>query len=420
HRVLSAIADADGERDRQLALLQRVDLVREERRVPGRVYAFRHGLLQEVAYGSLLQRRRRELHARVGAVLEDLLGERPEEYAGLIGRHFAEAGDQRAMRYLRSAGERAVRLHALDDAIDHFDRALALAPKVSVETDDLVALYGGKGRALELRADYDGALATYAEMERAGRERADRRLELAGLARSVSIYATPTTKQDLPRAKELLDAAIPAARALGDRELLARLLWNDLQTKNWAGDRDGAVRSGEEALGIARELGLREQEAYLSLDLPRVYRMGGHPPPSIWDTVRRGIELFRELGNRPMVADGLSTVAVAQFGQGEYDAALRSGSEALAISEEIGNLWGQSFSRFATPFIQFERGEWGAALREWETGIRLAREAGFRAGELGPGVDMAFAVHTAGDLGRALQLLERPLALSETMGDLAF
>src|SRR5207248_7408012 len=62
-----------GERLRPaLSELQRLDLVVEERRRPTREYRFRHGLVQEAAYASLLQDRRREVHRLVGVALEEL------------------------------------------------------------------------------------------------------------------------------------------------------------------------------------------------------------------------------------------------------------------------------------------------------------------------------------------------------------
>ena len=74
-----------------LSELQRLDLVVEEHRRPTREYRFRHGLVQEAAYATLLDQRRRDLHRLVGEALEDLHGEELSEAYGLLARHFAEA-----------------------------------------------------------------------------------------------------------------------------------------------------------------------------------------------------------------------------------------------------------------------------------------------------------------------------------------
>ena len=114
-----------------LSDLQRLDLVVEERRRPAPEYRFRHGLVQEAAYKSLLDDRRRELHRIVGIALEDLhQGELSEAY-GLLARHFAEADEPRkAARYLLEAGDAARAVYADEEAIGHYRRALSFLDRL--------------------------------------------------------------------------------------------------------------------------------------------------------------------------------------------------------------------------------------------------------------------------------------------------
>jgi ABC-type transport system substrate-binding protein len=107
-----------------LSELQRLDLVEEVRRRPTAEYRFRHGLVQEVAYGSLLEDRRRALHRRTAELLEPLACDCDDEL-GLLGHHWAEGGDaRRAARYLVRAGDAARRLYADSEAFEHYGRAL--------------------------------------------------------------------------------------------------------------------------------------------------------------------------------------------------------------------------------------------------------------------------------------------------------
>ena len=108
-----------------LSELQRLDLIVEERRRPAPEYRFRHGLVQEVAYATLVERRRRELHGRVGRALEELHRESPAEVYGLLARHFSEADEaEAAVEYLIKAGDAARAVYANEQALEHYERAL--------------------------------------------------------------------------------------------------------------------------------------------------------------------------------------------------------------------------------------------------------------------------------------------------------
>jgi ABC-type transport system substrate-binding protein len=107
-----------------LSELMRLDLIVEVSRRPAPEYRFRHGLVQEVAYNSLLEPAKRTLHRRIGEALVALYGESGDAVAGPIARHFAEADEpELAARYLIAAGDAARAVYADHEAIDHYVRA---------------------------------------------------------------------------------------------------------------------------------------------------------------------------------------------------------------------------------------------------------------------------------------------------------
>src|SRR4030066_345318 len=80
-------------------------------------YVFRHALVQDAAYASLVKQDRRQLHRAVGEALERLHLERRDEVAPLLARHFHEAGDtSRALKYFTLAGDAAPRWPAKAEA----------------------------------------------------------------------------------------------------------------------------------------------------------------------------------------------------------------------------------------------------------------------------------------------------------------
>ncbi|HVY62745.1 MAG TPA: ABC transporter substrate-binding protein, partial [Planctomycetota bacterium] len=117
-----------------LSELQRLELVVEQRRRPAPEYAFRHGLVQEVAYSSLLEGKRRKLHRKVGEALEALYPESRDEVYGVLARHFTEADEpEKGAEYLLKAGDAARALYADQEALDHYRQARTFLARLGDE-----------------------------------------------------------------------------------------------------------------------------------------------------------------------------------------------------------------------------------------------------------------------------------------------
>jgi ABC-type oligopeptide transport system substrate-binding subunit/class 3 adenylate cyclase len=127
YRILETISEAEMQLDTHLSQLQRVDLVREKARIPELEYIFKHALTQEAAYNSLLHERRKVFHLKVGEALEELFPDRVDEFSGLMAYHFEAAeADEKALDYLQRAGDQARLAYAHEEAIDFYERALAI------------------------------------------------------------------------------------------------------------------------------------------------------------------------------------------------------------------------------------------------------------------------------------------------------
>lgn len=125
--LLEAITGDPASTSRSLGLAEAAGLVRFAAAGPAPGYRFRHGLIQEAAYDSLLKGDRRRLHRKVGEALELQLGDQREEQAAILGLHFERAGDvERAVDYLDVAGRQALRRRALAEARDFLDQAAAM------------------------------------------------------------------------------------------------------------------------------------------------------------------------------------------------------------------------------------------------------------------------------------------------------
>ena len=119
--------------------------------------AFRHDLFRAVAYEGLSFRRRREIHGRVGMVLESRAGQGSDELAALLSLHFLEADDyERAWRYSVAVGQLAQHRFANVDAAELFQRALAAAEHLELPTARGGARRRGARRRLRARGAVRG------------------------------------------------------------------------------------------------------------------------------------------------------------------------------------------------------------------------------------------------------------------------
>src|SRR6202011_2347891 len=121
---------------------------------PEVTHAFRHALIQEVAYLKQLLSQRRRLHVRAADAIRDLFAERADEYVDIIAYHYARGDDDpKASAALLRAGQRARRLYAIDEALAYFRAALEHSAQ------DPAAIVG----AWEGIADVEGFAGNYAD-----------------------------------------------------------------------------------------------------------------------------------------------------------------------------------------------------------------------------------------------------------------
>jgi ABC-type oligopeptide transport system substrate-binding subunit len=126
--MLEALVARNGDGVRgALTELQRLDLLREGRRWPEPEYRFKHALIQEAAYRTLVAQDRQRLHRTAAAWLEERAGDRLDEVAGLLAHHWLGAKDEgKAIAYLTRAGDRARQEYALDEAVGHYRELVPL------------------------------------------------------------------------------------------------------------------------------------------------------------------------------------------------------------------------------------------------------------------------------------------------------
>ncbi len=415
----------------QLAQLENEQFVRRVDS-PDLTYIFKHLLTQETVYQSLLVKRRREIHLRVAKCYEQLYSDRPDEFAALLAQHYAAAGDEaKTFEYAIRAGDAAARVYANTEAIAQYTLALQVMKNAPtrIQSEQLIHIYSGRGRVLELSGKYEQALASYQELESLGRERGERTIELASLLARATIFSTPTPVHDPARAQVLLQQALALARQLNDRAAESRVLWNLMLLNIFAGeDPRQAIAYGEQSLTLARALNLREQLAFTLNDLFYAY-VGIGNTERAQQVAEEARALWRQLGNQPMLADNLSNSVTLHVLVGDYERALACAEEALQISQSISNVWGQTCSRWLIGHVYLERGQLDKALEIMEEAIRLGEQTSHPGAIVATRADLGWIYGTLGAHARGLELaqlararsvqVQNPLFRSWAIADLA-
>jgi class 3 adenylate cyclase/tetratricopeptide (TPR) repeat protein len=181
--LLQAIAEAPEELLRLgLTHLQATEFLYETRLFPDIEYTFKHALTQQVAYETLLQERRRALHARIVETLDVLAGERVTAQVERLAHH-ALRGEvwTKALTYGRQAGEKAMARPAYREAVEYFEQALSVLPHLPEQRDTIeqaidlrlalrTALLpsGALGRILEVLREADTLAAALDDPRRLG------------------------------------------------------------------------------------------------------------------------------------------------------------------------------------------------------------------------------------------------------------
>lgn len=124
---LQGVSEENGAVEDALHELQRADLVRPGRRWPQPEYRFKHALIQEAAYRTIVRSKRTTLHRRAAEWLEKQYADNPNEMLGVLAHHWLGANDEdKAIAYLTRAGDKARQEYALDEAIGHYQALLPL------------------------------------------------------------------------------------------------------------------------------------------------------------------------------------------------------------------------------------------------------------------------------------------------------
>ena len=364
-RLLKAIVDLpEASLLSNLAQLQAAEFLYETRLFPEREFTFKHALTHDVAYDSLLKKRRRHLHARIVAALEDIHRNRLADQVQQLAYHAFQGCEwEKAVDYFHQAGDRASSRSAYREAQVCFEQALSAARHLPESRDNLV-------KAIDLR------------------------------------FGLRNVLHPLGDHKKILDhmrTAEAQARSIDDKR---RQAWISLYLSNyfwWMGDQGQAVAYGRQALGINESLN------DINVQVQANFRLGNaHLAKGDYDRARNylmknvtqleGKQIPKQFGLAGIASVLSRTMLVWALAEcGEFEAGWSRSQEGERIAAAAEHPFSLIMASFGVGFLLLRKGQPDDAIPVLERGVNICRDRDIP----------VFLAWTASALGHCLTLSRR-------------
>ena len=327
-----------------LARLEDAELVFRRGTPPHASFTFKHALVQDAAYDSMLRSRRQQIHAAIARVLEERFPETAKIEPEVLAHHYSEAGlAEPAIGYWLKAGQRATERSANVEAISHLTKGLEL-------------------------------LAPQPE----SRERAERELmlqiSLAIPFTAVKGYAAPETAGAYTRARELCNI-------LGDTKQLFPAMYGEWVYHMVKAQQDEAKRVAEEFLRLAEQHGARDgivvAHRTLGLSLLNLGQLAAGQ-----EQMEEVVRLYEPEAHRCLAfrygqdprAVGLSFLAWIEWFRGYPELALKHCHEAIDLAHDLSHATTTAYALSTAPYVHCFCGDLAGAHHMAEAAVAFSRE----------------------------------------------
>ena len=364
--------------------LQNMELIYEKSLFPELEYIFRHALIQEVAYDSLLSTKKIDFHRKVGEAMKDLFDARGGEYASFIGDHFLRGQAwQSAFEYLDKAGDAAAHLFAHSEARAHYARAIEA-------------------------------------LDQLGDTQANRRLRVDTIVKlTLASWRADTPEQNLSRlaeAKRLAEEVTNSDEAAQQDQLrLARIHFWMGRVYYSRGEMEKAIGLFRQVLPVAQACGDEELLSVPAGALGQTMAVLGHLNESA-GMLTKAAAIFEGMENWTEWIHAKSFLGTAVASMGRYQEGLQHIEDAQSKAEELNFLSGISVSLNCFGYAYLFGGELAKAVQSAQAAIEVAKQSGDRIYVyVGYGIS-AWAACRMGDLLNASDYLKHCRAIADELG----
>ena len=414
---------------RELNTRHRLVSVQGVTRVNGQrisTYRFRHNSFQTYLYGQMDDAERSYVHEEVGTTLETLYGDRTEEIAVQLAWHFKEAEiHQKAVTYLRQAGEQAARLSANDQAITHLNEALKLLdllPDTPERTREELTLQLALGAPLlgtagptspELMAAYNRALDLCEQVGDEAQLFQTLLILVHHHAAQGELEKTLEMAEQMLHVTERAEEPLPAAMAYWARGFALNYLGRFAEARD---DFDRVISLYDSSLhsSLAYVYGMDPAVSALAYNGNTLWNMGF--PEQAQEHSRRAVALAREVDHPTSLVHALcQSTAVANF-CGDLDSFREQNDELLRLSTEEGIVPFRNWATLEDGWVRVLQGQHEAGIERMRKGLAAMRAAGARKAFPGALARLANAHREAGQPDEGLAVLVEASSLADEFG----
>jgi class 3 adenylate cyclase/tetratricopeptide (TPR) repeat protein len=426
--VRQVTGESGDDLERMLRNLQLGEFIFEQPALPDVEYSFKHSLTLEVAYNSVLTERRRALHERTGAAIESLYAAGLDEHLDELAHQYRRAGNaEKAIEYLRRAGERAAARGADSEAIAQLEAALELIAK---QPDD----HSSRLQEIRLRiligpslmaVKGQGSSETYTNYTRA--------LELCQLTGDTSelfealsgLWVFHLLRAELREANALAEQLLASTRESKDDSRIAYANFAAGDTAFWCGQLDTAAERLALAVAACKP-GKRPSRVFVDdpAMISRAYaawtqHYRGYPDQAL-TTVRDCIRVAHTLSHPRALA--MATIYAGQLYllRREPDAAVECCRTSTSLAGEHGLPFYQVFAEILTGCAAVQHGDGTRGVEAIKRGIGTWQSLGSTLGVPWFLGELAEGLRSIGRCDEALNVVSDALHRTEGSGEREF
>jgi predicted ATPase len=420
-RILQTITGMREELKAHLLNLQGLEFIYEKQLFPELEYIFKHILTQEVAYNSLLLKRRKEIHEKIGKAIEEIYANRLEEFYEMLAYHYSRSNNpKKAYTYFRLSGNKSMKKHSPWEALHHYKEAVNSIKELPACDDtrkDQIEIYRLLHAPLIMLSYPEGSLEILQDALEAS-EKLDDASSLAFFYMDISFYQTYSG--ELLQGITSGENAVQEAKKTDDSEAIISTI-NDLcYISNFGGEYFKITQLAPEGIDLAEKT-KKEYEIFQGrtvctyMSLCSIYgislgMIGNFSQGKLY--CEKAIQIAEKINHLRSLGHAEGYFGFLYNFKGDYKNAIEHLQKAVKFCEQSKYFLFLIFSRSLLGYAYLLQGNPKIAIENIQIALKLHNDIGFMLARSSQYIYLCMAYFDLDSLEKALECIEKSINLS--------